>query len=115
MNDDIGAMATDIDNWLDREVPFSYQDGKAAQDWQRVAKISEENGEVVRAMMDITGVNPRRGMSGSIDAVTGELADVALTAALAIQHFTKDWGETERILWDRLVSVWSRVPVSRGE
>jgi len=110
IEEDIGAMAVDIDQWLDKKAPIAYQNSDTAQDWQRISKITEEAGEVVRAFMNLTGANPRRGQSGTLEDVTDEMADVALTAVLAIQHFTKDWSATEGILWNRLVEVWQRMP-----
>lgn len=110
VNDDLGEMVTDANRWLDGEIPNSYRVQSLAQDWQRIAKLTEEAGEVVLAFMNMTGANPRKGIIGSVDEVTDELADVATTAVLAIQHFTGDWSKTEEILWNKIITVWQRVP-----
>jgi hypothetical protein len=93
----ISDRITDIDRYLDSQVAEQYLVQPLAQDWARIAKISEELGEVVDAFIGITGQNPRKGYYSSQEDVIKELLDVACTALLAVEHFTKD-GST----WDRL-------------
>jgi NTP pyrophosphatase (non-canonical NTP hydrolase) len=111
---EVGKAVTEIDNWLDSDVPEWYTNeadsGELAQHWARIAKLTEESGEVVDAFIGWTGQNPRKGMYSSREEVLSEMADVAATAVLAIQHFTKDWRKTEEILWDKLVALRERVP-----
>jgi hypothetical protein len=107
---EVGKGITEINNWLDGDLPGKYLDNELAQDWARVAKIGEEYGESIEAMIGWTGQNPRKGFSSSEKELLSELADVAATAILAIQHFTGEWSDTEGILWDKLVSLRERVP-----
>ncbi len=108
---EVGNAVTEINRWLDIDVPKHYTGaGCLAQDWARIAKIQEEAGEVVNAFIGVTGQNPRKGTHGSMDDVLSELADVVATAIIAIQHFTGNWIDTERILWDKMVSLRERVP-----
>ena len=88
-----------VDAWLDAAVAPGYRDEPLAQDWARVAKASEEVGEAVDALIRWTGQNPRKGVCGTLDELLDELADVATAGLYAIQHFTKDSGETmERLM-----------------
>lgn len=80
-----------VDEWLDREVSGSYREQPLAQDWARVAKVAEEAGEAVAELILLTGQNPRKGKDdGARDRLLNELADTAMAAVYAIQHFTKD-------------------------
>ena len=43
-----------------------------------------------KALSNWTGENPRKGACGTLDDLTGELADTACAAMFAIQHLLKD-------------------------
>lgn len=90
-----------MDNDLDGQVPEQYKDQPLAQDWARVAKVGEEAGEAIDALIGITGQNPRKGTYGSQSDLLYELADVALTGIYAMQHFTKDGEHTLDLLMER--------------
>lgn len=93
-----------IDAWLDKNVSSPYTSMSLAQDWARVAKISEEAGEAIAELILLTGQNPRKGTHPeAYRRLLMELADTALTAIYAIQHFTKNIDETEIILIDAQV------------
>jgi hypothetical protein len=101
-----------IDRHLDREVGQLYHDQPLAQDWARTAKVAEEAGEAIAELILWTQQNPRkvqRGDKGSKEALLAELADVVITGALAIQHFTKDAVETRALLRDRLEATHERI------
>jgi NTP pyrophosphatase (non-canonical NTP hydrolase) len=100
---------TESDEWLDRQVGYRYRFADLAQDWARVAKIGEELGEAIDALIGYTGQNPRKGEYGSVDDLLNELADVAFTGILAIQHFTKSYSHTAEILNARIERIHSRV------
>jgi hypothetical protein len=100
----------EIDNWLDIYVSSLYKMQPTAQHWARVAKISEELGEAVSEFILVTGQNPRKGYDGSAyDRMLKELADVAMTAILAIQHFTKDNDRTRAIIVTQIIAVHERM------
>lgn len=79
-----------MDNDLDGAVSDTYKDQPLAQDWARVAKVSEEVGEAIDALIGMTAQNPRKGQYGRLSDLLTELADVALTGLYAMQHFTKN-------------------------
>jgi hypothetical protein len=86
---EVGARAAVLSRWVD--------DGLAGRDpetivWHRVAKIGEEAGEVIDALIGATGGNPRKGVVGSMDHVVKELLDVAATALGAVEHLTGNQG-----------------------
>jgi hypothetical protein len=88
------AIVEAVNYWLDAAVADTYQDQPLAQDWARVAKLTEEAGEAIAALIAFTGQNPRKGICGSEADVLAELADTACCAMFAIQHFTGDIGAT---------------------
>lgn len=90
-----------MNTWLDAEVADTYKGQPLAQDWARVAKLGEEMGEAISALIGYTGQNPRKGTYSSRDEMLGELADCALTAIYAIQHFTGDVDKTIGIIQDK--------------
>ena len=99
-----------VDQWLDEGVNSQYTEQPLAQDWARVAKVIEELGEAVSEMILFTGQNPRKGIdSDAYDRLLAELGDVALTAVLAIQHFTKNIERTAEIIITAEAKVWMRM------
>ena len=102
----------DIDVWLDDQVSDTYKAQPLAQDWARVAKAGEEHGEAIAALIGMTGQNPRKGFTHDRGDLFKELSDIAATAILAMQHFTKDTAITASILNERIYSLHSRIPLS---
>lgn len=94
MSDYLFEHLAEIVSWMDADLDASvsdvYKEQPLAQDWARVAKVTEEAGEAVDVLIALTGQNPRKPESGEIDVLLDELADVALCGLYAIQHFTKD-------------------------
>ena len=56
----------------------------------RVLKVTEEAGEAAQAYIGVSGLNPRKGVTHSTDDLADELADVAVTALVALGAFTAD-------------------------
>lgn len=56
----------------------------------RILKVTEEAGEAAGAWIGVIGQNPRKGVTHTRDDVAGELADVALTALVAIESLGLD-------------------------
>lgn len=56
----------------------------------KVLKIGEEFGEASEAYIGLHGLNPRKGKTHGPYDVADELADVAITALVAMSHFTED-------------------------
>lgn len=98
-----------MDDHLDAAVADRYKDQPLAQDWARVAKVTEEAGEAIDALIGLTGQNPRKGEYGTFDDLVNELCDVALTGLYALQHFTKDGGQTMGALLARATHHRQRV------
>lgn len=112
MEDTVDWQAVEaIDAWLDGFASQEYKDQPLAQDWARISKVAEELGEAIQAYIGYTGQNPRKGVVNSRDDVLGELADVAMTAILAMQHFTKDSGYVRATLRSKIRVLEKRVPV----
>jgi hypothetical protein len=102
-------LVEEIDRWLDRETADPSIIQPLAQDWARVAKVSEEAGEVISVLIGVTGQNPRKGVSDTRSHLLQELADTAWTAIFAIQHFTKDTDRTRGILDGDLLRIHDRM------
>lgn len=84
---DINIEIIKMSDWIDDH--NSHKDPEA-QLWSRVAKIGEEFGEVIAALIGITGQNPRKGYTHSLADVRKELMDVIVTAMGAYYHAYQD-------------------------
>lgn len=51
----------------------------------RILKVAEEAGEAAKARIGMVGQNPRKGVTHEASDVAQELADVIITAAVAIE------------------------------
>lgn len=102
------------DYHLDDKVGPLYKEQPLAQDWARVTKTAEEAGEAITELIAITGQNPRKGVHSSQDKLLKELADTALAALYAIQHFTKDVHKTWQIVMDDAKFHKSRIEDGTG-
>ncbi|WP_308167388.1 MazG-like family protein [Catellatospora tritici] len=60
------------------------------QQTMRILKVTEEAGEAARAWIGVTGQNPRKGVTHTPREVADELADVALSALVAIESLGFD-------------------------
>lgn len=102
MNEWIDAeIIRQVDARLDAGCSGAYHDQPLAQDWARVCKLAEEVGEAISELILWTGQNPRKGADPEARSrMLAELADVALGAIYAIQHFTKDTEATRQVITD---------------
>ncbi|GIH04520.1 hypothetical protein Rhe02_25870 [Rhizocola hellebori] len=71
--------------WLD-----SHHGNDRQQQTLRILKVTEEAGEVAQAWIGFIGQNPRKGITHTDREVADELADVALTALVAIESLGFD-------------------------
>lgn len=100
---DLFAHVANITAWLDASNPAGPH-----EDAMRVLKLTEEAGEAAAAYIGMVGQNPRKGITHTIDDLLGELADVALTALCAMQHFTQSETATRALVEFRAAHVASR-------
>lgn len=87
MTDATPALLAYLSRWLDESQ--GDRDAEAVL-WGRVAKVSEEAGEAIAALIGATGQNPRLRppWGNTYDDVVEELLDVAITAMTAVEHMT---------------------------
>ncbi|MFF8288983.1 MazG-like family protein [Streptomyces sp. NPDC016309] len=84
--------------WLDAEAaPSTAADARLL----RVIKVSEELGEVAEAVHGALGANPRKGASHTWEDVARELADVIVTAMVALDTIS---GEGIAVLTSRFTA-----------
>jgi NTP pyrophosphatase (non-canonical NTP hydrolase) len=83
--DDVAAAVWNSVAWLDAA---SGRD-QASMTF-RILKVAEEAGEAASAWIGVSGANPRKGVTHTVDHVAAELADVALTALIAIESLGVD-------------------------
>jgi hypothetical protein len=88
------AALVALSQWIDEG--NAHRDPEAVT-WGRLAKLSEEEGEVIGAFIGATGQNPRKGITHTMEAVLEELLDVAVTALGAYEHID---GHQGRALWE---------------
>lgn len=108
----LGIMLSElaqVDEWLDQYVSDQYKEQPLAQDWARISKVGEEMGEAISAFILATGQNPRKDNTGDMVPVMDELADTAITAILAMLHFTKDESVVGRLLLDKVGKITRRM------
>ncbi len=79
--------------------------------WGRLAKIAEENGEVIEAFIGWTGQNPRKGVTKGREDVEKELLDVAITALGALEHLRGHDGMSLALLENAILQVANRAGV----
>lgn len=103
---DLFADVADITAWLDRSNPASPH-----EDSMRVLKLVEEAGEAAAAYIGMVGQNPRKGVTHSMDDLLSELADVALTALCAMQHFTRVTAASRGVLAAKVAGIIDRADV----
>lgn len=79
------AIVTAAARWLDEHNGTGREENAL-----RILKIGEEFGEAVTAWIGTTGQNPRKGVTHTTADVAAELADVAITALVAIASLGHD-------------------------
>lgn len=76
----------------------------------RILKLTEEVGEAAEAYIGMHGLNSRKGICKTRDDLLAELADVIITAAVAMAGVTDgDIDEADAHLQRRLHTVTTRV------
>jgi NTP pyrophosphatase (non-canonical NTP hydrolase) len=101
MNDhDLFADIAAITGWLDESNPTDRH-----EDSMRVLKLVEEAGEAAAAYIGMVGQNPRKGVTHTRADLLNELADVAITALCAMQHFTQDADVTRDVLTGKISRI----------
>jgi hypothetical protein len=71
--------------WIDRSPANQARDPEALL-FGRVAKVAEEAGEAVKALIEAGGHNPRKPATATLQHVEYELLDVAMAALCALAH-----------------------------
>ena len=74
----------------------------------RLLKLTEEVGEAAEAFLGVHGLNKRKGVCRSRDDLLDELADVIITAAVAMSGITGDVAEARSHFERRLAAVTER-------
>lgn len=97
-----------LSRWVD-EAPANTGRDPEAMLWQRCAKVCEEGGEVIDALIGATGSNPRKGVTGGLGNVEKELLDVCAAALGAVEHLHGNDGRSMERLLDHLQWLCERV------
>ena len=74
----------------------------------QLLKLSEEVGEVAEAYLGLHGFNPRKGVNRTRDDLVGELADVIITASVAIVRLAGGPHEARAAFQTHLAGVVTR-------
>jgi NTP pyrophosphatase (non-canonical NTP hydrolase) len=88
VDETISAAVTASARWLD-----DHHERCQHQVGLRILKVTEEAGEAAAAWIGVVGQNPRKGVTHTTRDVADELADVALTAMVAIESLGYDPNE----------------------
>lgn len=105
MTDPLSRGIAELSAWIDRG--NAHRDPEAAT-WARLAKITEEAGEVVAAHIGATGQNPRKGVTHGREDVEAELLDVAVTALAALEHLRGHDGRCIALLEQKVAATLRR-------
>ena len=108
------ARIVALSRWVD-DAPLNAARPAAALTWLRIAKIGEELGEVIAAMIAADGSNPRKGVHGTMDHVVKELLDTALTVLCAYEHVTGHTGHGLAALFGHIEAVYQRAGLDDTE
>jgi NTP pyrophosphatase (non-canonical NTP hydrolase) len=98
VTDQIWTAVPAARDWLDAA------NGRAdAELSSRILKLTEEAGEVAAAWIGVLGSNPRKGVTHTREEVVDELADVVVTALVAIESLGFDARATVNRCADKIV------------
>ncbi|WP_405479940.1 MazG-like family protein [Streptomyces anulatus] len=86
-NPDHWSTIRGLVDWLDKE-----NDRTEQEITLRILKLGEETGEVAQAWIGVTGQNPRKGITHSVEDVADELCDAIVTASVALASIVEDPG-----------------------
>lgn len=67
----------------------------------RLVKLQEETGEVAQALIGFTGANARKGFTHTEEDVAKELADVVITAMVALH----DWAPSPTLFMEERLRI----------
>jgi NTP pyrophosphatase (non-canonical NTP hydrolase) len=109
MSDATAQALVALSQWID--AGNAHRDPEAVT-WGRLAKLTEEAGEVIAAYIGATGQNPRKGVTHTLADVGDELLDVAITALGAYEHLTAHDGQALSRLAEKIMAVATRAGVA---
>lgn len=94
-----------LSEWIDNG--NAHRDPEAIL-WGRVAKVGEEHGEAIQALVGMTGQNPRKGVTHDSMDLIQELLDTAVAALGAVEHLTGNRGQSIALLNHKVRNVAER-------
>ncbi|MFC8452154.1 hypothetical protein [Kitasatospora sp. NPDC057223] len=111
---ELGELVHAVSQWINGS-PANRERPAQALLWSRVAKVAEEAGEAVAALIGATGTNPRKGVNATMADVERELLDVAFAALCAVDHLrtaTGQGGTSMTQLADHIRTVTERAALA---
>jgi hypothetical protein len=105
---DACEQVAEISRWIDCS-PANLQRTEQEAFLLRSIKIFEEGGEMVAAIIGMTGQNPRKGVTHTFDDVIDEALDTALTALAFVESATGNVGESLPRLFAKVEKVHARM------
>lgn len=105
----LAADVSAISRTLNATYPSLVRDSEETIGWRRIAKLSEEVGEVIEAWLGYLGENPRKGRTHTKDDVLMELLEVAGCALAAYEHVSGHNNECVEALVLRMAYVRDRL------
>lgn len=103
-----------VDQWLDDTAPTEWTRIEQSRPWWRIMKVSEGVGKVASTYAQFTSNNSRKPGTTDIRPTLDALAHLAITAILAIQHFTKDEASTGAVLVETVRVIGKRMILAGG-
>lgn len=113
MIDGLGGQLAAISMWVDEYPPNAERDAEARL-WGRCMKVGEEFGEVIQALIAMTGQNPRKPQHGCVADVLDELLDVTATALAAVEHIDGNRGCSVDLLAEHVAGLVERAGLAHN-
>lgn len=110
----MGTQLAALSAWIDTH-PANQDRDREARLWGRVAKVCEEAGEAIAALIGVTGQNPRKGVTHTTSDLRGELLDVAVAALGAVEHLDGNTGTSVAALAEKLDRLTARAGLEIAE
>jgi hypothetical protein len=110
----ISAYLAAISRWIDCS-PVNVQRTEMEGFLLRAIKVFEEAGEMVAAIIGMTGQNPRKGVTHSMDDVIDESLDSAASLLMLVESATGNRGESLPRLFAKIEKVYERMLAVEAE
>lgn len=115
MTDNLAEFSQFLDDVIEERLRHMTKDELIAELllMHRTIKVVEEMGEVVGALIGVTGANPRKGVTHTLEDLVGEFHDVAASVEGAAEHAMGNQGWALEQLDSKIAYIHERAGLSK--